>query len=195
MRFSLLLVVTVICLAQTPSPPAAISAYYRLAGNAGGPFPYQWLIVDSPLTLTFDGTSPHLRITGVGVTGATGPTGPQGAGVTVESGCSSAGGCTVLGTAGTIDIEPGVGTICVPQLSSAGVMTLQCSIDTAIVAYRVDPPIASGPCNNTVTNQPYGAGAWAADASYFYTCVPTGNPNKGMPVAFVWSRIQLTSGW
>lgn len=44
------------------SPPAAISAYYRLAGNAAGPFPWQWAIIDFPLQLSFDGVSPHLSI-------------------------------------------------------------------------------------------------------------------------------------
>lgn len=40
----------------------AISAYYRLAGNVAGPFPYQWLIIDGPLVLSFDGKSPHLSV-------------------------------------------------------------------------------------------------------------------------------------
>lgn len=42
--------------------PAAISAYYRLPGNAAGPFPYQWLLIDFPIQLSFDGISPHLSI-------------------------------------------------------------------------------------------------------------------------------------
>jgi hypothetical protein len=52
------------CLAQTGStPPAAISAYFRLPGNTAGPFPYKWLVIDPPLSLYVDAAgSPHLGL-------------------------------------------------------------------------------------------------------------------------------------
>lgn len=170
-RLFLMLAVVAVCLAQTSTPPA-ISAYYRLAGATT--YPYQWLIIDHPLSLSFDGTSPHLSFPGTAV----------------ESGCASIAGCTPLGTASTIDIEPGIGVLCVPQVS-ASVMTLQCSSDTAVVAYRVDPPTASGPCADS-SGTSYGAAAWAKDQAYFYTCVPSG-PVTG--TAMIWARVPLQSGW
>lgn len=134
-RAFLLLAVVAVCLAQTATPPA-ISAYYRLAGNSAGPYPYQWLIVDPPLALSFDGTSPHLSISAIA----------------------------------SLDVHPGVGVLCVSQVNGS-VVTLQCSIDTAVVAYRVDPPAGPGPCVDPVTNLPYGAGAYAADGAHHYECV------------------------
>jgi hypothetical protein len=44
-----------------PSPAAAISAYYRLPGQAAGPYPYKWLVLDPPLSFAVDAAgSPHL---------------------------------------------------------------------------------------------------------------------------------------
>lgn len=133
-RAFLLLAVVVVCMAQTAAPPA-ISAYYRLAGNSSGPFPYQWLLVDPPLILSFDGISPHLSTSAIT----------------------------------SLDVHPGVGVLCVSQLNGS-VVTLQCNIDTAVVAYRVDPPTAPGPCNDPVTGKPYGSGAWASDGSHHFEC-------------------------
>jgi hypothetical protein len=121
-----------------------------------------------------------------GVAGSTGPPGPAGAPgtLTIESG-----GVALPGVATTLDIEPGIGVLCVPQLDpTAGVLTLQCHIDTAVVAYRVDPPSASGPCVDPATNLPYGAGAWAADGSFLYTCVPGA-------AGLVWARSVLATSW
>lgn len=216
-RAFLLLAMVAVCLAQTATPPA-ISAWYRLTGNSAGPYPYQWLLIDPPLALSFDGVSPHLGITGVagatgpqggtgvqgapGVAGAPGPQGaagsPGGPGLAVESGCATVAGCVTLGTATTLDIEPGIGVLCIPQISATtSTMTLQCSSDTSIIAYRVDPSTASGPCVDPATNQPYGASTWAADSSYFYTCAPVVSvpPTNGLPVSFVWARTPLQTGW
>lgn len=60
-----------VCLAQAPAPgtpPAAISAYYRLPNQAAGPYPYKWLVIDPPLTFRVDkdGT-PHLGVSLAGV--------------------------------------------------------------------------------------------------------------------------------
>jgi hypothetical protein len=51
--------------AQTAPAPVtpAISAYFRLGGQTAGPYPYRWLVVDPPLTLTVDAAGvPHLGI-------------------------------------------------------------------------------------------------------------------------------------
>jgi hypothetical protein len=115
------------------------------------------------------------------------------AGIAVETGCATVAGCVALGVATTLDIEPGLGIICVPQLNVAtGVFTMQCLADTAILAYRVDPPKASGPCANAATGLTYGAGTWAADGAYFYTCAPAG---AVPPISYVWARIPLVTGW
>lgn len=77
-RVLLFVVVVAVCLAQTATPPApvsppAVSAYYRLAGQAHspdegkttGPYDqYKWTDVDAPLTFTFDATgTPHIGVT------------------------------------------------------------------------------------------------------------------------------------
>lgn len=179
MRLALLVAVTAICLAQTPSPPAAISAYYRLAGNSTGPFPYQWLIIDSPLALTYDGVSPHLGCPSCGTQ----------TGLAIQSSGVS------IGTASTLDIEPGVGISLASQINS-GTLTLQANYDTAIVSYRVDPPKNSGPCINPVDNQTYGTGAWASDGAYFYICVPVpATPPNSAPPSFVWGRSPIQTQW
>lgn len=51
-----------VAFAQTAGGPSpAISAYYRLPGQAAGPYPYKWLVLDPPLSLSVDATgSPHL---------------------------------------------------------------------------------------------------------------------------------------
>lgn len=173
-------------LAQTQTPIAAISAYYLNTGQSltdpliSSTPQYKWAHLNPPLTGYLDSTN-TLQL-GVNATN----------GITVETGCSTSSGCTILGNATILDIEPGIGILCVPQLStSSGVMTLQCSSDTAIIAYRVDPPTASGPCVNPATNNPYGASTWAADANYFYTCVSV----PSAPTVFAWARIPLTTGW
>lgn len=142
-----------------------------------------------------------------GVIGGTGPQGapgnPGGPGIAVESGCATVAGCVTLGTATTLDIEPGIGTICVPQLNVvSGVMTLECSSDSSIIAYRVAPPTVSGPCTNPATGGEYGASAWASDPAsaatpYFYFCVPSGPVPApgGALITFVWARVPLTMGW
>jgi len=141
-----------------------------------------------------------------GATGSAGPAGPPSVGITVETGCATAAGCVVLGTATTLDIEPGIGTLCVPQLAVAtGTMTLQCSSDKAIIAFRVHPPAAfPGNCVDPVTGNAYGASTWAAGPDpvtavpYFYTCIlPPGVTlplPAGVPLIFVWARIPLVTG-
>jgi hypothetical protein len=254
MKCLLLFAPAVFCFAQTPPPavsPPAISAFYRLAGQAVSPdegktsgfVQYKWALVDSPLTFTFDlAGAPHLGVSGAvgatgpsgadglpgtagpagasgapgatgqqggaGAAGAAGAAGPPGAtgaagsvvGMTVETGCATAAGCVVLGTATTLDVEPGIGTLCVPQLDpTKGVMTLQCSSDTSIIAYRVDVPTGAGPCVDPLDKHAYGASVWASDASGFYTCVlPPGTVlplAPGVPLVLVWSRTAATVSW
>jgi hypothetical protein len=134
-----------------------------------------------------------------GPPGAAGPPGASGSvvGIAVETGCATTAGCVALGTATTLDIEPGIGTICVPQLNVvSGTMTLQCSSDKAIIAFRVDPPTAPGNCVDPVTGNPYGASVWAADASGFYTCAPPATlPPAGTPVIFVWTKASVATSW
>ena len=119
--------------------PAAISAYYRLNGNAVGPFPYQWALIDGPLQLTFDGTSPH------------------------------------------IGLQVGIGLVFGPSLS----------IDTSVVSYRVEPPTGPGTAIDPVSGFPIGAGAWAADASFFYFTVP----DTTLAGRFIWARTPLQTTW
>jgi hypothetical protein len=139
-RLLLMVCAGALALAQSPSsPPAAISAYYRLAGNDTGPYPYQWLVVDPPLTLTFDGTSPHL-------------------GIQIGQGFIVAG----------------------PALSP----------DTAFITYRMQPPTAAGSCTQQLSSQGAGTGAWAADNSFFYFCVPDGTGQ-----GFIWARTPLQTSW
>lgn len=69
----------------------------------------------------------------------------------------------------SLNVQPGVGVLCVSQVNGS-VVTLQCDIDTAVVAYRVDPPTAPGPCNDPITGKPYGSGAWASDGSHHFEC-------------------------
>lgn len=137
-RWILLVCAGAIALAQTPIPPA-ISAYYRISGNAAGPFPYQWLLIDPPLTLTFDGTSPHL-------------------GIQIGQGFIVAG----------------------PALSP----------DTAFITYRMQPPSGPGSCTQQLSTQGAGTGAWAADSSFFYFCVP-----NSTSTGFVWARTPLATSW
>jgi hypothetical protein len=213
--------------AQTkPAVPALPKLYtYYLLPGAGA---YAWLsvVVDATLTLSVDSTGQaHIGAASqqgtAGPAGATGPQGPPGPagpaasagppGVPGPSGATGAPGAPgalaiqsggkAIGTATTLDIEPGIGTVCVPQLNpDNGVMTLQCSSDTAIIAFRVPAPVYASstpvvqhPCVDPVTSSPYSASTWAADASYFYTCVPS--TPATVPVSFVWSRAPVTTGW
>ena len=199
-RVFLLLAVVAICMAQTAAPPVisppAISAFFRLAGQAVSPdegkpasewTQYKWMKILPPLTFTpgVNGGEPQL---GVLLSSTTG--------MQAETGCGNAAGCVALGTATVLDIEPGVGVLCTPQVNS-GVMSLQCNIDTAVVAYRVPPPNAAGPCINPIDKQPYGAGAFADDPAggYSYRCVPGGPSVNGVAPSMVWSRIPQVTSW
>jgi hypothetical protein len=165
--------------------PAGATGLQGVAGAIGPPG-----VPGIPGAIGATGPSGLQGIPGIpGVAGPPGPTGAAGAGgITIESGGK------VLGVATALDIEPGIGTICVPQLNVAsGLMTLECSSDKAVIAFRVPAPTASGPCVDPVTSSPYSASTWAADGLYFYTCVPS--VPATVPVTFVWSRSAVITGW
>lgn len=174
----LLLAAVVVCFSQTTAPPAsidAISAYYLKSGQAltdpaiSSTPQYKWAHLNAPLTGYLDSSN----ILQLGV-----------AGMTVETDGARTGTPTPIGAASTLDIEPGIGVLCVPQVAD-GVMTLQCSADTAVLAYRVDPPASPGPCVDPATGKPYGAGAYATDSAYhLYFCA-----------SGVWARTVLQTTW
>lgn len=168
-RLFLLLVVVVLCLAQTPPPPTTPSQ-----------------VIAAQQQLQTDITKLQTNVSALLAL-------PQG--INVETGGTTASGPTVIGTASTIDIEPGMGVLCIPQVS-ASVLTIQCSIDTAVVAYRVDPPNVMGPCTDVHTGLPLGAGAFAdgkdsAGQEWHYSCAPTGSIS---PV-LVWQRSEAQTAW
>lgn len=174
----LLLAAVVVCFSQTTAPPEpidAISAYYLKSGQSltdpaiSSTPQYKWAHLNAPLTGYLDSSN----VLQLGV-----------AGMTVETGGAASGAPTAIGTAATLDIEPGIGVLCAPQVAN-DVLTLQCSADTAVLAYRVDPPASPGPCIDPATGKPYGAGAYATDSAYhLYFCA-----------SGVWARTALQTTW
>lgn len=74
-------------------------------------------------------------------------------------------------------------------VSITSAAAVQWAIDTGYLSHRVAPPPAAGACVD-----PSGLaliGAWAADANWFYFCVPgaAGGPD------YVWARVALSSTW
>ncbi len=171
-RLTIVSILIAACLAQTSAPPIlpAISAYYRLpTAPTGGPYPYQWVILDPPLSLYVDPSgSPHLGVTPTpGPPGIQGPTGPTGAGVPGPQ-----------GPPGTVTPAPGMALIS----STPGNQTIL--MDTSFFAYRGVAPTVPGNCAG-------GTGIWATDGANFYICVA--DPVTAGNV--IWARAPLVTTW
>lgn len=59
-RWLLIICAGALALAQTPTSPPAISAFYR---DVQGTNPWKWIVIDPPLILTIDSAGvPHLGL-------------------------------------------------------------------------------------------------------------------------------------
>jgi len=72
---------------------------------------------------------------------------------------------------------------------TGGLAPQQIALNTAAVAFRVDPPAGPGPCIYPLSGAALGSASWAAEGSYLYVCVPNG---AGVDV---WARAPLAVSW
>lgn len=71
---------------------------------------------------------------------------------------------------------------------------IQLNLDTAYVSFRTLAPTGPGPCVSPVSPQEEGSGAWAADSTGLYVCIPN-TPTPTPTTKFIWAKVPLVTTW